>query len=224
MSGSQVRCVRERLGLTQKQAAQQWGLSQTYVSLVESDKRPVPGRLAHLLAKSDPEMAAGLPVETADVASDDLPAVLGALQYPGFAYLGDSAEVMNPAVVVLTALRSRVVPMRVTEAVPWVLATFPDLKWDWLVDQAKLANVQNRLGFVVGLAKEMAQKVGATETVQRLSEPEQRLEEARLANEDSLGRELTDVERRYFREVRSEMAVHWNLLTGLRAEDLQYGL
>jgi hypothetical protein len=51
----------------------------------------------------------------------------------------------------------------------------------------------------------------------------QRLEQARLANEDTLGRDLTDVERRHARQHRPVGAAHWNLLTSLRSEDLRYG-
>ena len=38
---------------------------------------------------------------------------------------------------------------RVTEALPWVLLTYTHLDWAWLVDQVRLANCQNRLGFLL---------------------------------------------------------------------------
>jgi hypothetical protein len=125
--------------------------------------------------------------------------------------------------VVLAALRARVVPADVTEALPWVLVTFADLDWDWLVDRAKRSNVQNRLGFLVNLARQVATERGESAAVLQLVDVEQGLEDARLAKEDTLGRELTDVERCHLREHRPAAAAHWNLLTSLRAEDLRYG-
>jgi transcriptional regulator with XRE-family HTH domain len=224
MSGDQVRTAREHLGLTQQQAARRWKLSQTYVSLVEHGKRPAPDRLARLLARTEPSMATGLPLKSPVTTPDDLPRLLGALGYPGFMYLADPRNVANPAAVVLAALRMPVVPARVTEALPWLLVTFTDLDWSWLLDQAKLSNVQNRLGFLVSLGKQVAEQRGDTHAVARLTGPEQALEEARLAKEDTLGRELTDVERGHLRQHRPASATHWNLLTSLRVEDLRHGL
>lgn len=224
MTGTQVKAARERLGLTQQQAARRWKLSQTYVSLVEQDKRPVPDRLARLLARAEPTMASGLRPSASSASPEDLPRLLGALQYPGFEYLGAPRDVTNPAGVMLLALRARAVPARVTEALPWLLVTYVDLTWDWLLDQAKLANVQNRLGYLVGLAKQVAEKRAQADVVARLAEVEGRLEDARLAKEDTLGRDLTDVERQHLRKHRPPNAAHWNLLTRLRVEDLRYGV
>src|SRR5580704_17915697 len=89
-----------------------------------------------------------------------------ALRYPGFAYMAPSAYVSNPATVVLAALTAPLVPPRVTEALPWLLVTFVDLDWRWLVDQAKLSNVQNRLGFLVHLAKQVADRRSEVGAVQ----------------------------------------------------------
>ena len=224
MTGTHVKAARERLGLTQQQAARRWRLSQTYVSLVEQGKRPVPDRLARRLARAEPAMATGLRPDASPASSEDLPRLLGALQYPGFAYLGAPRDVANPAAVMLLALRARVVPARVTEALPWLLVTYADLTWDWLLDQAKLANVQNRLGYLVDLAKQVAEQRGQPEVVARLTEVEETLEDARLAKEDTLGRDLTEVERHHLRKHRTPAAAHWNLLTSLRVEDLRYGL
>ena len=154
--------------------------------------------------------------------ANDLPRLLGSLGYAGFAYLAEARAVMNPAAVVLAALRTTAVPARVTEALPWVLVTFAHLDWDWLVDHAKLANLQNRLGYLVTLAREVAEQRGESAAVQTLADVGRRLEEARLVKEDTLGRDLTSVERRHLREHRPAAAAHWNLLTNLRAEDLRY--
>lgn len=223
MSGAQVRAVREGLGWTQQQACVRWRVSQAYLSLVEQDKRRVPVRLARLLARHDQDAATGLPVALPAKAEKDLPALLGAVGYPGFAYLAKRRQAVNPAAVVLEALRANDLPARVTEALPWVLVRFPGLDWRWLVDSAKLANAQNRLGYLVGLARELAKRQGDARQADALGLVEQELEEARLAKEDTLGRSLTDAERRHLRAHRPPAAVHWNLLTTLQAEDLRYG-
>jgi len=224
MTGAQVRTARENLGWTQVHAAHRWNLSQTYLSLVEGDKRPVPAGLVRRLARKDAHLATGLPLEVPPTPSEDLPLLLGSLKYPGFEYLGQVKTLANPAAVVLDVLRRTPVPARVTEALPWVLMTFADrdFNWNWLVDQSKLANVQNRLGYLVGLARTVAARRNDAPAAARLAEVEQRLEDARLAKEDSLGEALTDAERRYLRERRPAAAAHWNLLTDLRAEDLRY--
>jgi hypothetical protein len=113
---------------------------------------------------------------------------------------------------------------RVGEALPWVVWQYPDLDWTWLVAQAKLHDLQNRLGFVVGLAREVAKRKGPTATADALGEVEQRLEQSRLAREDTLCREsMTLAERRWLRERRSGQAELWNLLTGLIPDHLSYG-
>jgi transcriptional regulator with XRE-family HTH domain len=222
MSGRQLKAAREALGMTQQQAAHRWRISQPYLSLVENNKRRLPSRLARLLARLEPSTATALPL---DVPMDaDLPRLLGSLGYPGFAYLADPHEVTNPASLLLAALRHANVPARVTEALPWLLTRFVDLDWDWLVHEAKQWNVQNRLGYLVSLAADLARRRDDSAAVSRLERVEQQLEDARLAKEDSLGRALTESERRYLREHRPATAAHWNLLTSLRADDLRHAV
>ncbi len=221
MSGVEVRSTRERLGLTQMQAARRWRVSQTYLSLMEHGKRRVPDRLARQLAHAEPSLATALPLEPPPGKPVDLPKALGTLGYPGFAYLADPRVVTNPAAVVLAALQAPHAAARVTEAIPWVLATFVDLDWNWLVDRSKLANLQNRLGYLVMLAREVSEQKNDS-AASKLSVVERRLDEAKLAKEDTLGRELTDVERTHLRQHRPEGAAHWNLLTSLQSKDLRY--
>lgn len=222
MSGRQLRLVRNALGMTQLEAAQRWRVSQPYLSLLENDKRQVPQRLVQLLAAQDPSVATSLPLNLQ--ADADLTQLLGTLGYPGFAYLADSDRMTNPAAVLLAALRAPQVPARVTEALPWLLTRFVDLDWDWLVGEVKRWNVQNRLGYLVSLGMDVARRREDSTTVSRLERVEQQLEDARLAKEDTLGRALTDSERRYLREHRPPAAAHWNLLTNLRADDLRYAV
>lgn len=222
VSGQQLKAAREALGMTQQQAAHRWRVSQPYLSLVENNRRRVPARVARLLARHEPDVVTALPL---DVPLDaDLPRLLGSLGYPGFAYLADPHSVTNPAAVVVAALRQTHVPARVTEALPWLLTRFVDLDWAWLVDEAKRWNVQNRLGYLVSLAMDVARRQGDSAALSRLEHVAPPLEDARLVKEDTLGRTLTEAERRYLRANRPAVAAHWNLLTSLRADDLRYAL
>ena len=184
----------------------------------------MPAGLTRLLARDRPQLATGLPVHLPEAESADFPRLLGSLGHPGFAWLSDPSALANPAAVLLAGLQQTHVPARVTEALPWLLVTFADLDLDWLVDQAKLANVQNRLGFLVALARELTQKRGDAGAMNRLPAVERKIEDARLAKEDTLGRTLTEAERRYLRDERPPAAAHWNLLTRLRADDLRHAV
>jgi transcriptional regulator with XRE-family HTH domain len=221
MSGGQVRTLRKQLGLTQQEAARKWRLSQTYLSLMETGGRRVPDRLARQLARVDLPLSTGLRLEIS-VKTDDLPVLLGTLGYPGFEYLQNPKVVTNPATVLLAALQAPVIPARVTEALPWLLVTFPDLNWDWLLERAKVSNAQNRLGYLVALAMEVAERQGKRSVAADLGSVLQKLEDARLVREDTFGRALTDVERRHLLRHRSDAARHWSLLTDFGVEQLRY--
>jgi transcriptional regulator with XRE-family HTH domain len=218
-----------RLGaqLTQVQAAERLGLSQSYLSQLEKGQRPVTPEIARLATKLYRLSPAALPLPdaTSDTEESDaarLARQLSGLGYPGFAHL--RGERINPAVLVLQSLVHDDLEVRLTEALPWVLATYPDVDWSWLTDQAKLKDVQNRLGFLVALARELAK---SRETFRSALEPlqqaETKLERARLAREDTLCREsMPGAERRWLAANRSPLARHWNLLTGLTVEQLPY--
>jgi hypothetical protein len=88
----------------------------------------------------------------------------------------------------------------------------------WLVRQAKLNNLQNRLGFVVSLAKQVSKRPPPTNEGRdhALEELGNMLEESRLVREDTFVKRVnTNVEREWLRKNRSEEAKHWNLLTTL---------
>lgn len=222
MSGLQLRAARERLGLTQNQAARRWRMSQAYLSLMEGGRRRVPERLARRLVRADTDLATALLPEVSSNAAKDLPTLLGTLGYPGFEYLAQPSTLSNPAAVVLTALKAADVSARVTEALPWVLVRFSDLDWGWLVAEAKLANLQNRLGYVVSLASQLAGARNNVRAGKALEAAQVQLEAARLAKEDTFSRSVTEVERQHLRQHRPDSAAHWNLLTTLRFEDLRY--
>jgi hypothetical protein len=158
------------------------------------------------------------------VSPDDLQRKLASLGYPGFAHVRSKAA-NNPAELVLNTLLQRDLDTRLVEALPWVLSAYTDLDWEWLRDRARLHNAQNRLGYLVHLARQTASVSPALQSaVEVLSEWEEELEDARLAREGTLCRDsMPDGERAWLRAHRPEAAVHWNLLTGLTAEQLPYG-
>jgi len=213
----ELKRAREARGWTQLQMAQRLGVSQGYVSLMESGARPVPHSLAALLRRKLGLSPSTLAPRELNLDPDGLPGVLGALGYEPFGYL--KGRLLNPATVLLAALRQKDLSSRVVEALPWLALRFPDLNREWLVERAKVHDVQNRLAYVVTLASELAGAGVAT----LLRDLALGLEPSRLACEDTLCHDsMTETERRWVREQRSEQAEHWNLLTDLRREHLPY--
>jgi hypothetical protein len=147
---------------------------------------------------------------------------LAGLGYEPLAYLGHHADA-NPAEVLLAALRQGNLESRLTEALPWVVLRYPDLNWNWLLERAKVHDVQNRLGYVVAMARQLAEGSQDRTAANRLVQLEQSLGRSRLAEEGTLCHDsMTEAERRWLRAHRHEGAVAWNLLTDLKAEDLPY--
>ena len=109
------------------------------------------------------------------------------------------------------------------EALPWLVLAFPDLDWDWLVPRAKQRDLQNRLGYVVSLARGVATLQGL-DVAGALEAREAFLDRSRLVREDVFGRSsLTEAERRWLRSNRPPEAAHWNMLSDLRPEHLVHG-
>ncbi|MEY2494307.1 MAG: hypothetical protein QOJ45_799 [Verrucomicrobiota bacterium] len=147
---------------------------------------------------------------------------LGVLGYPGFAYLRGTGK-RNPTELLMEALDSENLDPRVTEALPWLPVTYPEMDWGWLTLNAKIRDRQNRLAFVVALASQIASRRGDADLAEMLSKKVAMLERSRLAAEDTLGRDsVTQSERMWLRTHRSPEAQHWNLLTDLSAEHLDH--
>jgi transcriptional regulator with XRE-family HTH domain len=224
MNGSWLRQQRELKGWTQQQAAARLGVSQTYLSLLENGRRLLSPRLARKLQRKFAVPATVLPLDATTVSEDAQSLVegLAALGYPGFLHFKPGRP-RNPASLLFAALKMRDLEARLSEALPWVARRYPDMDWEWLVREAKLHDLQNRLGFVVALARQLAERKGEGATAEALAVVEQRLEPSRLVREDTLCREsMTQAERRWLRERRSAEAQHWNLLTGFVPEHLRY--
>ncbi len=215
---------RER-GWSQEEAAVRLGLSQSYVSMLENGSRPLSPRLARKVARVY-GLPTALPVsEPKPTDNQTLAEALARLEYPGFAYLRTRRQRKNPAEVLLTALATDDLEARVTEALPWLLLQYADrLDTQWLLGQARQHTLQNKLGFVVNLARQVAEATPQYRgRVPVLTWLEQNLQMSRLASEDTLCQaRMSDVRRRWLRENRTREAMYWNLLTDWRPEALRY--
>jgi transcriptional regulator with XRE-family HTH domain len=211
---------------TQVIAAQRLGVTQAYLSMVENGGRAVSSSLASRAVAVLDVPATALPFGKDTPLSRDAASfkeALGALGYPGFAYLQGAIR-MNPAEFLRQAVDADDLDSRVIEALPWVAFAYPNLNWEWLTLNAKAHDRQNRLGYVVEMAKQFAGRVNRTEVAFRLAKWEAVLERSRLAAEDTLCKEsMTSAERKWLRQHRSREAAHWRLLTDLTVEQLDYG-
>jgi transcriptional regulator with XRE-family HTH domain len=221
MSGADLRDARLEREWTQAELADRLAVTQAYVCLLERNRRAVPRRLAQKLTSVLQLSPNALPVSAsrASLKAEEATAALGAVGYPGFAYLRNRRP-LNPADLLLRTLRADDVDARVVEALPWVLLKYVDLDWAWLVREAKVDDVQNRLGFLVSVARQLAELRGETGVAKRLAEQEQTLEGSRLQREGAFRESLTDAERRWLREHRTPHATHWNMLSTVNASDL----
>lgn len=229
MKTNQIKAFRVAAGLTQAQLAKNLGRSQGYVSLLERGLRkpgvPLAAQVARALKL--PPTAYPLEVDQSDLSQFDAETVtrnLAALGYPGFAYLGRALEPTNPSEVLLRTLAAEHVDARLLEAMPWLLLHFSDFDQRQTVMLAHGSSLQNRLGFVVSLARSVVES--KHEYAHRLPELDEllaALEPLRLAREDDLGQPFKSERfREWVREHRSEPAAHWNLLTDLGTEHLSY--
>lgn len=132
--------------------------------------------------------------------------------------------IQDPGVVLMAALACERLEERVVEALPWLVLRFEGLDWEWLVQEAKRRGVQNRLGFVVGMALKVAAEGSVTtmERLTRLSAIEERLFECRVEKEDARWPAVPTALRPAVKERRSREARQWGLLTELRVDDLAY--
>jgi hypothetical protein len=112
------------------------------------------------------------------------------------------------------------------EGLPWLAFPHADGGLGLAVHNAKLHAVQNRLGFVATLTWQLgASRASGQPTEEprsrKLKEYSAVLDCSRLAKEDTLCHiSLTEAERKWLRANRSPEAAHWNLLTDMKAENL----
>ena len=209
---------RNQLGLNQAQYAALLGVSQPYLSLLESNRRPLTAKLQAVLEVRFGQDPTQLPLslsEQEQLSNDTLAHSLGKLGYPGFAPLTPAPK-LNPAVLALEVLRKSNAEPRTVEALVWLLSYFKNLHTTWLVDQAKLRNLQNHLGFLASLANELTPQPHLQVLLDQL-------EPARLAALQTLCNDaMPSAYRRYLlKDNRPPLALHWNLLTTLQSGQLK---
>lgn len=228
MTGELLRRNRRQAGWTQERLAARLGLTQEYVSLMERGRRLVPDHVARAVTRCLKLPATALPLSetTANKAAPEhwVEQALARLGYPGLAYCKKRGPRKNPAEVLLRALACDDLDPRLVEALPWLLLQFDEGSFGTLTAPAKLKDLQNRLGFMVSLAREVAEQDQKwSHRFDDLRKLEKSLEPSRLAREDSFGA-MADSERlrEWLRRNRTRTAAHWNLLTNLNKEHLAY--
>ncbi|MGB9070371.1 MAG: helix-turn-helix transcriptional regulator [Candidatus Acidiferrales bacterium] len=226
MKSQEFKQARQGKDWTQAEAAGHLGVTQAYLNLLENGKRRLTPRLVRravsVYGLSPEVLPVGedfVPTQTSD---DQLVEWLVRLEYPGFAYLKTHTARKNPYEVLLAALGQTSLDGRVAEALPWVAMKYgrPDT---WLVETARKFNLQNKLGFVVRLARHVAEKRNDNTRSNELGKLEAMLEESRLAKEGFFYRPpVTESERKWLSKNRTADAAHWNLLADMRPEQLSY--
>lgn len=227
MTGKEFKHARRQRGWTQGDVAARLGISQTYVSLLERDRRhfaPGLARKAVALLRMSPS---SLPLRLRGSSDTELTRQLSALGYPGFAHVRPARR-RNPAEVLLAALGKDNLEARVAEALPWLLLQYGAMSEgckEWMVKKARLLGLTNRLGFTVTLAKQVAERKGETtsDVYQALAQLEQELFRTRLAEPDTFCQvHLSQRQRKWLENARPEAAKQWNLLTNWQPEHLLY--
>lgn len=227
MTGRELKQYRKQNRCTQEEAARALGVSQTYLSLLETDKRPLTEKLWTKAVKKFNLPLTELPSKMAEykvvqTTDDQLTHELAMLGYEGFLHWKPSRK-KNPADVLLSALNAGYRDARLVEALPWLLLEFPDLDWNSLAMTAKAYDLQNRLGFVTNVAMHVAEYRKDSKMTEKLKHWESELERSKLVREDTLCNEvMTNAERDWLKTQRPKAAKQWHLLTGLVPHHLRY--
>jgi transcriptional regulator with XRE-family HTH domain len=216
MNCEQLKSARLERGWSQQKASERLGVTQAYVSMMESGRRSTAPLARKLMQVYDlPPTVLPAHKVRENVTADSLARELALLGYPGFAHLRRGGRKVNPAEFLLSALAQRNLEARVAEGLPWVVLRYSDMPTDFLVPETLKRTLQNRLGFVVTLARLAGRK-------NNLRALEQTLADSKLEKVDSFCKELNDAERRWLQEHSSEEAREWHLLSDLRPDTLRY--
>ncbi len=142
--------------------------------------------------------------------------------YPAFLYLKNGEPRLSPAQFLLRALARDNLSIVVCEGLPWIALAYCEMDWKWLYEQAQLNGLQNRLGFTVLLARNRAVLLQQPAIAAHLSSVLEFM--VPLDKEGTYCREdMTQAERKWLRAHRSKEAAAWNILSGIDAENLEYG-
>lgn len=228
MRARDLRAARLRKNWSQVEAASRFGVSQPYLAMLERGQRLLTPRLALRAAQLYDVAPTAVPRSRRELSARTNAATLAkdlaGLGYPGLAYLhSPNRRSKNPGEVLLTALAQDNLESRLVEALPWLVLRYSTLDWSWVIAEAKLRDLQNRLGFVVTLARQLALRTSDDRKARSLATLEARLSHSRLAREDTLCRgSLSEPERRWLVDHRPDAARHWNLLTDWTVDALRY--
>jgi transcriptional regulator with XRE-family HTH domain len=228
MMGTELRKARLEADWTQKRLASRLGVTQAHVSQMESAKRRVTDSVARRVTSLFHLPPTLLPASGEEsrvpVTEERVEQGLARLGYPGFAYRKKQGKQQNPGELLLMALSLDNLDPRLATALPWLLVRFENLSLKGLVAQAKAKDLQNRLGFTVSLAEQVAKRNPALmRNLRELHEAKQLLYRSRLAEEGTYGREETSERMKaWLRQQRSPEAERWNLMTDLKVEHLPY--
>ncbi|HUY15004.1 MAG TPA: helix-turn-helix transcriptional regulator [Terriglobia bacterium] len=228
MKPRNLKAARLKHGWRQVEAARRLHVSQPYLAMLEKGKRRLTDNLARKAARVYGLSPEELPVPETFTPAREAGAArlvedLSRLDYPGFAYVRSHVKRRNPREVLLNVLAQENLEARVAEALPWLLLQYWRMDFDWLVEQAKRCDLQNRLGFVASLARRLSERTAETERTRALSSLEAMLDRSRLVREGSFPRAPRNpAEREWLMHNRPEEARHWNMLSDLQPEHLQY--
>lgn len=184
------------------------GISQPYLSLLEKGARP----LTKTVRARMKSVSASRPH---DSLGDRFREQLSALGYPLFAHVPAARPKPLPEAFLISVLTQPDVTARVVEALPWVIRTYAaEMNFSWLVQQAKLRNLQNQLGFLLRVSSSKDSELTAAADA---------LEKARLLEEATLCWDSMPLAtRKWLSKHRSSLAKHWNLVTMLQQEQSQH--
>lgn len=224
MSNLDLRSVRLQRGWKQQELAELLHVSQTLVSLWEEGLRTFSLKHLERLEKLGVELSpTSLPFHGVGSKPRDYAQEVADLGYPGFAHFAKGKSRWNPAQLLVLALSENKLDRRTAESLPWLVLHFADMDWDWVFRESKVRDLQNRLGFTLTLARELAEKKSQEGAAVRLREQEAKLRPSLLAKEDTFCNDtMTLSERRWFQEHRSPQAKHWHILSNLEPSVLTH--
>lgn len=228
MNGEQI--LKERLSRNweQVETASRLKVSQPYLSLIEAGKRPVTKSVARRAINLFDLPPTALPIENetepANIKSPDyLVSQLANLGYGKFSHFKKKSKKINPAIILLSALKSDDLESRIVEALPWLVCKFPQMDWSQVIKSAKISDAQNRLGYILSLAYEKVRTETDKEKESFFKELLSDLEKSRLFCEDSFQRQnLTRSEKEWLKNNRPRNAKFWRVLSNLKAEHLAF--
>lgn len=189
MNGEQI--LKERLSRNWEQfkTAARLKVSQPYLSLIEAGKRPVTESVARRAINLFNLPPTSLPlkneIESANIKSEDyLAAQIANLGYGKFSHLKKKLKKINPAVILISALKTDDLESRIVESLPWLVYKFPKMDWSQVIKSAKISNAQNRLGYILSLAYKRAKNEPDKEKKILFKELLSDLEKSKLFCED----------------------------------------